>query len=129
MFTLARDAHVRRAATASHFVQRYRVDVKEETRWFRELTDVLLLREERSLESYRPNPSEVAGLILLPLGTATKLWRGETDAVAATEWTGSRRDGRSITVGRQHFVGGTADPSYFRVLLTAVAQLQDISGR
>jgi isopentenyldiphosphate isomerase len=55
----------------------------------REIQDVFLLRDERPLEDFRPNPAELAALVRFPLKTLVPFLAGES----------SRIDGESLAPG------------------------------
>lgn len=49
----------------------------------REIQEVFLLREDRPLPGYRPNPAELEGIVQVPLDDAIGLFAGQVDRVAA----------------------------------------------
>lgn len=49
----------------------------------RELQEVFLYRDDRSLQTYRPNPAEVAALVRIPVSNAITLFNGEVTSAPA----------------------------------------------
>ena len=47
----------------------------------REIQDVFLLRDDRPLEDFRPNPAELAALVRFPLETLVPFLAGESSEI------------------------------------------------
>src|SRR5215210_8851677 len=84
----------------------------------REIQDVFLLRDDRPLENFRPNPAELAALIRFPLETLVPFLAGE----------GSKIDGQSLApaatrtepiTSRMHDFIPTIDRYFLRVAIAA----------
>jgi len=60
----------------------------------RELHEVYLLRDDRPLSLYRPDPAEVIGLAAFPSRELVELAAGRVARVAATEAVSVAEDGR-----------------------------------
>jgi isopentenyldiphosphate isomerase len=84
----------------------------------REIQDLFLLRDDRPLENFRPNPAELAALVRFPLETLVPFLAGE----------GSKIDGQSLTpaatraepiTARMHDFIPTVDHYFLRVAIAA----------
>lgn len=64
----------------------------------RELQDVFLYRDDRPLDTYRPNPAELEGLVRLPVTDAVAIFSGQAASVEATFLDAGKRAIRPFTV-------------------------------
>lgn len=70
----------------------------------RELQEVFLLRDDRPLTAYRPNPHELSALVRFPLRELLPFFAGETDGVRGESLAASTGEVQLITVHQQEFV-------------------------
>jgi isopentenyldiphosphate isomerase len=84
----------------------------------RELQDIFYVTTRRPLESLRPDPDEVLGLIAVALPAALALCAGEVQSVAARELT--REGVKDVVLGAGELL--PVDDGYFVVVLTSIAQ-------
>src|SRR5215212_11005279 len=63
----------------------------------REIQDVFLLRDDRALKEFRPNPAELAALIRFPLQTLVPFLAGETSEIGGESFTPAARRTQPIT--------------------------------
>jgi 8-oxo-dGTP pyrophosphatase MutT (NUDIX family) len=103
------------AASLFHIL-RYRVDLRDGGRVFREFTDVLLLRDDRPIGAYIPRVAEIGALLMLPLSSGVELWAERTKITTAIEHSPDARVGRAIEIRRENFVG-SKDTRYFQTVL------------
>lgn len=85
----------------------------------REVQHIFLTRSERTLESLRPDPHEVTGLLLVPLPATLALVRGEVTEVRASELRQGEKAATGATLTRDELVPDPDD--YFRVALESIA--------
>jgi isopentenyldiphosphate isomerase len=83
----------------------------------REIQDVFLLRDDRPLENFRPNPAELAALIRFPLRALVLFLAGETFAVSGESLTPATR-AEPITARIDDFIP-TVDRYFLRIAIAA----------
>lgn len=102
-----------------------RVSVNESTPGVidRELQTVALLRDDRPLVSYRPNPAELSALIRFPLVATLAFFAGELPVI-----TGEMLSAKATETERATFSPGDFIPSvdryFFRVAIAIAAALR-----
>jgi isopentenyldiphosphate isomerase len=84
----------------------------------RELQDVFLLRDDRPLTTFRPNPAELAALARFPLDTLLPFLAGETGDVCGAAITPEAATPRPITARREDFIP-TVDRYFLRAAIAA----------
>jgi len=89
----------------------------------REYQDVYLLRDERPLAAYAPDPREVTGLALVDAWALVALAAGHTPRLRAIAWLwdGNRWDERQVAVRRGELV--TRAGTYYRWVARGAARL------
>jgi isopentenyldiphosphate isomerase len=96
----------------------YSLVVQQGALFSRELTDVLLLADDRRPAEFVIDPLEVTSLVSIGLVDASQLWSGLRDTVTAVEW---EPDGeRDVTLGIAEFVNDV--PDYWPWLAAALAR-------
>jgi isopentenyldiphosphate isomerase len=84
----------------------------------REIQDVFLLRDDRPLEDFRPNPAELAALIRFPLETLVPFLAGETAEIGGESRTPAATRVEPITARIDDFIP-TIDRYFLRVAIAA----------
>ncbi|HEX2281526.1 MAG TPA: hypothetical protein VHG52_07170, partial [Thermomicrobiales bacterium] len=84
----------------------------------REIQDVFLLRDDRPLEDFRPNPAELAALIRFPLQTLVPFLAGETAEIGGDSRTPAATRAEPITARIDDFIP-TVDRYFLRVAIAA----------
>src|SRR5262249_29916326 len=84
----------------------------------RELQDVLLLVDDRPLESYQPNPVELASLARFNLEELLPLLAGEAATAGGVVMTAGDHRMESVTVTLDDFIP-TVDRYYLRIAIAA----------
>jgi len=84
----------------------------------REIQDVFLLRDDRPLENFRPNPAELAALIRFPLQVLVPFLAGETFAVSGESLTPAATRAEPITARIDDFIP-TVDRYFLRTAIAA----------
>jgi isopentenyldiphosphate isomerase len=84
----------------------------------REIQDVFLLRDDRPLENFRPNPAELAALIRFPLQVLVPFLAGETFAVSGESLTPAATRTEPITARIDDFIP-TVDRYFLRTAIAA----------
>jgi isopentenyldiphosphate isomerase len=95
----------------------YPLIVRTSGLWARELTDVFVVRDDRSPDAYNYDPTEVGSIVAVKLSHVVQLWRGEREHALATEYT---------TVGSFEFGAALSDfvnevPDYWPWLADALS--------
>lgn len=90
----------------------------------RELQEVFLLRDDRPLTSYRPNPVEVDALVRVPLAGALEFLAGNASQVEGTLLHAADRCEEPVTVTADSFVRTIVDRYYYRVAIAIAAVLR-----
>jgi 8-oxo-dGTP pyrophosphatase MutT (NUDIX family) len=85
----------------------YPLVVRTPQLWVRESTDVFVLRDERSVEAYRYDSTEVASLVSVRLLDGCALWLRERSEVVVSEYTD--RGSAELSVRRSDFVNDVPD--------------------
>jgi isopentenyldiphosphate isomerase len=88
----------------------------------RELQDVLLVRDDRPLASYRPNPAEVAAIVRFPLSALLDFLAGDGEFIAGIAMSGVAAPS-AREYGREAFVPNV-DRYFYRVAIAAAAALR-----
>jgi isopentenyldiphosphate isomerase len=89
----------------------------------RELQDLFLLRDDRPLEDFRPNPAELAALVRFPLETLLPFLAGEPASVAGEAIAPEEARAQPIMAHPEDFVP-TIDRYFFRVAIAAERALR-----
>jgi len=84
----------------------------------REIQDVFLLRDDRPLKQFRPNPAELAALIRFPLQTLVPFLAGETSEIGGESFTPAARRTQPITAHIDDFIP-TVDRYFLRIAIAA----------
>src|SRR5215211_8691175 len=84
----------------------------------REIQDVFLLRDDRPLKQFRPNPAELAALICFPLQTLVPFLAGETSEIGGESFTLAARRTQPITAHIDDFIP-TVDRYFLRIAIAA----------
>lgn len=84
----------------------------------REIQDVFLLRDDRPLETFRPNPAELAALIRFPLETLVPFLAGEGSKIDGTSISPMATHAELITAGIDDFIP-TVDRYFLRIAIAA----------
>jgi isopentenyldiphosphate isomerase len=84
----------------------------------RELQDVFLLRDDRPLSAFRPNPAELAALVRFSLDTLIPFLAGDTLSVHGVSITPGETQEQSITARLSDFIP-TVDRYFLRAALVA----------
>jgi len=87
----------------------------------REIQDVFLLRDDRPLEDFRPNPAELAALVRFPLETLVPFLASETSEIDGDARTPATTRAEPITARIEDFIP-TVDRYFLRVAI-AVRQV------
>lgn len=84
----------------------------------REVQDVFLLRDDRPLESLRPNPSELAALVRFPLETLLPFLAGEVAEIHGNAIASAATRSESVTARMDDFIP-TVDRYFLRIAIAA----------
>lgn len=84
----------------------------------RELQDLFLLRDDRPLADFQPNPAELAALVRFPLETLLPFLAGETASVAGEAIAPGEARAQLIVAHPEGFIP-TIDRYFFRVAIAA----------
>jgi isopentenyldiphosphate isomerase len=84
----------------------------------REVQDVFLMRDDRPLEEFRPNPAELAALVRFPLQTLLPFLAGETDEVRGLSLVPGTRRAESLLATSDDFIP-TVDCYFLRIAIAA----------
>lgn len=84
----------------------------------REIQDVFLLRDDRPLETFRPNPAELAALVRFPLGTLVPFLASEACEIEGECFTPQATRVEPITARSDDFIP-TVDRYFLRVAIAA----------
>jgi len=84
----------------------------------REIQDVYLLRDDRALTDYAPNPAELAALLRVPIVGLVAMLDGVVPAAGATSLDAPTRSVSEVTIGAGDIVV-TATPYLARVAVVA----------
>ena len=90
----------------------------------REIQDVFLLRDDRPLVDFRPNPAELAALVRFPLATLVPFLAGETAEVGGESIAPAATGVEPFTARSEDFIP-TVDRYFLR---TAIAARQVLRG-
>lgn len=101
--------------------ERHLVDDNGEGRWNRELVSVFLVRDDRPLSAYLPDPREVDAVVDVPVDAALELFAGDRSVLPVH---GIDADGRPMTLDLSidHLVPGDG---YWITLLVMARRLLD----
>ncbi len=86
----------------------------------REVQEVFLVVTARTLESLRPDPEEVLGLLAVPLDTALGLVVGQREEVAARELRAGESEARDVVLCRDELL--LAPDGCFAIALRSIAR-------
>jgi isopentenyldiphosphate isomerase len=84
----------------------------------REIQDVFLLRDDRPLADFRPNPAELAALVRFPLETLVPFLAGEGSEIDGESLAPAAARTEPITAQRDDFIP-TVDRYFLRVAIAA----------
>jgi isopentenyldiphosphate isomerase len=84
----------------------------------REIQDVFLLRDDRPLATFRPNPAELAALIRFPLETLLPFLAGEITEIGGESVTPAATRAEPITARIDDFIP-TVDRYFLRIAVAA----------
>ena len=84
----------------------------------REIQDVFLLRDDRPLEAFRPNPAELAALIRFPLETLMPFLAGETSETGGDSRAPAATRVEPITARSEDFIPAV-DRYFLRISIAA----------
>jgi hypothetical protein len=84
----------------------------------REIQDIFLLRDDRPLEVFRPNPAELAALVRFPLETLLPFLAGESSEIGGDSRAPAATQAESITARIEDFIP-TVDRYFLRVAIAA----------
>ncbi len=84
----------------------------------REIQDVFLLRDDRPLENFRPNPAELAALVRFPLETLVPFLAGESSEIGGQSRTPAATRAEPITARTDDFIP-TVDRYFLRIAIAA----------
>jgi isopentenyldiphosphate isomerase len=84
----------------------------------REIQDVFLLRDDRPLENFRPNPAELAALVRFPLETLVPFLAGERGEVDGESLAPGTTRAEPITARIDDFIP-TVDRYFLRIAIAA----------
>jgi isopentenyldiphosphate isomerase len=84
----------------------------------REIQDVFLLRDDRPLETFRPNPAELAALIRFPLKTLVPFLAGEASEIDGASIAPAATRTEPITARIDDFIP-TVDRYFLRIAIAA----------
>jgi ADP-ribose pyrophosphatase YjhB (NUDIX family) len=84
----------------------------------REIQDVFLLRDDRPLEDFRPNPAELAALVRFPLETLVPFLAGEGSQIDGESIAPAATRAEPITARIDDFIP-TIDRYFLRIAIAA----------
>jgi isopentenyldiphosphate isomerase len=84
----------------------------------REIQDVFLLPDDRPLETFRPNPAELAALVRFPLETLVPFLAGDRGEIDGASWAPRATRAEPITARIDDFIP-TVDRYFLRVAIAA----------
>jgi isopentenyldiphosphate isomerase len=84
----------------------------------REVQDVFLLRDDRPLETFRPNPAELAALVRFPLATLVPFLAGESCEIEGESMAPTSMQAELITARMDDFIP-TVDSYFLRIAIAA----------
>jgi isopentenyldiphosphate isomerase len=84
----------------------------------REIQDVFLLRDDRPLQNFRPNPAELAALVRFPLETLVPFLAGEDSEIDGVSIAPAATRAEPITARSDDFIP-TVDRYFLRVAIAA----------
>jgi isopentenyldiphosphate isomerase len=84
----------------------------------REIQDVFVLRDNRPLENFRPNPAELAALVRFPLETLVPFLAGEGSQIDGTSLAPAATRAEPITARMDDFIP-TVDRYFLRIAIAA----------
>ena len=84
----------------------------------REIQDVFLLRDDRPLADFRPNPAELAALVRFPLQTLLPFLAGETNEIRGEAIAPEATRPQPITAHMDDFIP-TVDRYFLRIAIAA----------
>jgi isopentenyldiphosphate isomerase len=82
----------------------------------RELQDVFLLRSDRPLTDYRPDPAELAALALVPISGVLAVFAGDVAAVQSASLSPGARNPEPMTIELDDFIPNI-DRYFYRVAI------------
>ncbi|MFM9107508.1 MAG: NUDIX hydrolase, partial [Chloroflexota bacterium] len=88
----------------------------------REVQSILLLRDDRPLQTYHPNPAEVAAIVRFPLPVLLDFLAGDHDDLAGVAMPPGG-DPRPVRARREDFVPNV-DRDFYRVAIAAAAAIR-----
>jgi isopentenyldiphosphate isomerase len=89
----------------------------------REIQDVFLLRDDRPLETFRPNPAELAALVRFPLQTLVPFLAGESGEIDGAALAPQATRAKPTTARGDDFIP-TVDRYFLRVAIAAQQALR-----
>ena len=89
----------------------------------REIQDLFLLRDDRPLEAFRPNPAELAALARFPLAALLPFLAGETASVAGEAFAPGDVTAEPFAARPEDFIP-TIDHYFFRAAIAAERALR-----
>jgi isopentenyldiphosphate isomerase len=89
----------------------------------REIQDVLLLRDDRPLETFRPNPAELAALVRFPLQTLLPFLAGESEEIDGASLAPQATQAEPTTARGDDFIP-TVDRYFLRIAIAAQQSLR-----
>ena len=89
----------------------------------REIQDVFLLRDDRPLETFRPNPTELAALVRFPLKTLVPFLAGESDEIDGESLAAQATRAELTTARTDDFIP-TVDRYFLRIAIAAQQALR-----
>jgi isopentenyldiphosphate isomerase len=84
----------------------------------REIQDLFLLRDDRPLENFRPNPAELASLVRFPLEILVPFLAGERDEIDGESLAPEATRAEPITARSDDFIP-TVDRYFLRIAIAA----------
>ena len=84
----------------------------------REIQDIFLLRDDRPLGTFRPNPAELAALVRFPLETLVPFLAGESSEIGGESLRPSATRTEAITARIDDFIP-TVDRYFLRIAIAA----------
>jgi len=92
----------------------------------REIEDIFLLRDDRPLDEFRPNPAELEGLVRIALDDAMLLFAGDMHSVPGTFLRASNGAIEDIQIDQALLIP-TDDAYYLRVVQAIAAIMQGVT--
>ena len=84
----------------------------------REIQDVFLLRDDRPLQTFRPNPAELAALVRFPLQTLVPFLAGVTGEIVGESWVPEATGAEPISARIDDFIP-SVDRYFLRIAIAA----------